>query len=90
MITEEKIKVVETKRYHTKSLDSAACIMASGARIIGVKREKEDDRFLTFYFEGTFDMEQVAIDLAAKTLRLNTYDVLESVRRLKSLVHQSL
>lgn len=92
MITQEEIKVVApvTTKYHTKSMDSAACVMALGARVVGVKREREDDRFLTFYFEGTFDMEKVALELASKTLNINAYDVLESQRRLKSLIHQNL
>jgi hypothetical protein len=46
----------EPKKYSTKSIDSAACVMALGAKIVGVKREKEDDRFLTFMFEGEIDM----------------------------------
>lgn len=64
--------------------------MALGAKIIGIKREKEDDRFFTFYFEGSFDMEQVALQLASRTLLVNASDVLEAMRRMKSLIHQNL
>lgn len=77
----------EPKKYSTKSIDSAACVMALGARIVGVKREEKEDRFLTFLFEGNFDMEKIALELASKTLTLNAYELLEAARRLKSIVH---
>lgn len=79
----------ETKKYSTKSIDSAACVMALGARIVGAKREKEEDKFLTFIFEGEFDMEATALQLASKTLTVNAYDLLEAARRLKSVVHSA-
>lgn len=84
MVTKE-----ETKKYSTKSIDSAACVMALGARIVGVRREKPEDRFLTFIFEGEFDMEGVALQLASKSLSINAYDLLEAARRLKSVVHSA-
>lgn len=80
----------EVKKYSTKSIDSAACVMAKGARIVGVKREKEDDRFLTFIFESSFDMEKIALELASKTLVINAADLLDANKRLKSLIHQTL
>lgn len=87
METKEEPK--ESTKYSTKSIDSAACVMALGARIVGVKREKEEDRFLTFLFESNFDMEKTALELASKTLTINAYDLLEAARRLKSVVHQT-
>jgi hypothetical protein len=77
----------DTKKYSTKSIDSAACVMALGARIVGVKREKEEDRFLTFMFEADFDMESASLQLASETLMINAYKLCESMRRLKSLIH---
>lgn len=87
MVQQEEPK--ESTKYSTKSIDSAACVMALGARIVGVKREKEEDRFLTFFFESNFDMEKIALDLASKVLTVNAYELLEAARRLKSLVHQT-
>lgn len=87
MDTQEEIK--EPNKYSTKSIDSAACVMALGARIVGVKREKEDDRFLTFIFEATFDMERIALELASKTLTINAADLLDSNKRLKSIIHSA-
>lgn len=79
----------ETKKYSTKSIDSAACVMALGARIVGVKREKEEDRFFTFIFEASFDMEKVALDLASKTLTINAADLLDANKRMKSVIHST-
>jgi hypothetical protein len=80
-------KQEELKKYSTKSIDSAACVMAKGARIVGVKREKEDDRFLTFMFEANFDMESIALELASKTLFINAADLLDANKRMKSVIH---
>jgi hypothetical protein len=77
----------EPKKYSTKSIDSAACVMALGAKIVGVKREKEDDRFLTFMFEGEIDMEAIALQLASKTLVVNAADLLDANKRMKSVIH---
>lgn len=79
----------DTNKYQTKSIDSAACVMAKGAKIVGVKREKEEDRFLTFIFEGSFDMEATALELASKTLMINAADLLDANKRLKSVIHSS-
>jgi hypothetical protein len=77
----------QPKKYSTKSIDSAACVMALGAKIVGVKREKEDDRFLTFMFEGEIDMEAIALQLASKTLVVNAADLLDANKRMKSVIH---
>jgi hypothetical protein len=61
--------------------------MALGAKIVGVKREKEDDRFLTFMFEGEIDMEAIALQLASKTLVVNAADLLDANKRMKSVIH---
>lgn len=77
----------ELKKYSTKSIYPAACVLALGAEIVGVKKEKPDDKFLTFMFTGTFDMDEVALKLASKTLEINAYELLEAYGRLKSLIH---
>lgn len=77
----------EPKKYSTKSIDSAACILALGAEIVGAKRETPDDRFLTFYFEGTFDMEQIAFQLTSETLTINAARLLHANKRMKSIIH---
>lgn len=79
----------ETKKYSTKSIDTAACIMAHGARIVGVKREDEKDKFLTFIFEAAFDMEAISLQLASKTLTINAADLLDANKRMKSIIHSS-
>lgn len=79
----------ELKKYSTKSIDSAACVMALGAKIVGVKREPANDRFLTFMFEAGFDMEKTALELASKTLTLNAADLLEANKRMKSIIHSA-
>jgi hypothetical protein len=79
----------EPKKYSTKSIDSAAVIMAMGGRITGVKRENPEDRFLTFMFEAVFDMEPVVLELASKTLTINAADLLDANKRMKSIIHSS-
>lgn len=86
---ETKEEPKDTNKYQTKSIDSAACVMALGAKIVGVKREKEDDRFLTFIFEASFDMEKIALELASKTLTVNAADLLDANKRMKSVIHAS-
>lgn len=77
----------ELKKYSTKSIGTASCVMALGARIVGVKREQEDDRFLTFMFEATFDMDKIALEFASKTLTINAVDLLDAYGRMKSVIH---
>lgn len=77
----------ESKKYSTQSIYPAACVLALGAEIVGVKRESPEDRFLTFIFQGSFDMEAVALKLASKTLEVNAYELLEAYGRLKTLIH---
>jgi hypothetical protein len=84
-----KEETKDTQKYQTKSIDSAACIMAKGARIVGVKRESPEDRFLTFIFEGEFDMEAIALQHASRTLLLNTADLLDANKRMKSVIHST-
>lgn len=79
----------ELQKYSTKSIDSAACLMASGAKIIGVKREREDDKFLTFIFEASFDMEKIVLELVSKTLLVNAADLLDANKRMKSIIHSA-
>ena len=77
----------ELKKYSTKSIDSAACILALGANIVGAKRENQEDRFLTFMFEASFDMESIALQLTSKTLLVNAANLLDANKRLKSIIH---
>jgi hypothetical protein len=86
---EKQEEITDTKKYQTKSIDSAACVMALGAKIVGVKREKEEDRFLTFIFEAQFDMETIALQLASKTLTINAADLLDANKRMKSVIHSA-
>jgi hypothetical protein len=78
-----------TKKYSTKSIDSAACVMALGAKIVGVKREPADDRFLTFMFEADFDMDKIGLELASETLTLNAARLLAANKRMKSIIHSA-
>lgn len=80
----------ELKKYSTKSIDSAACILALGANVVGVKRESENDRFLTFMFEAAFDMEKIALELASETLEINAAKLLNANKRMKSIIHSSV
>lgn len=79
----------ELKKYQTKSIDSAACLLALGANVTGVKREKEEDRFLTFMFEAEFDMEKIALELASETLVINAAKLLNANKRMKSIIYAS-
>jgi hypothetical protein len=79
----EEVKVY---KYKTRSLDEFAVALAKGAKVTGVER-KADDRFFTFHLESNFDMEEVAMQLASRTLVVNAYDLCEALRRAKSLVH---
>ena len=89
MTTEEKIY-----EFETKSLDDLSVCLALGAEVVKVDRNS-DARFFTFYLRGDFDMEAVSLQLASKTLKvcvgdrvIDAYDLLEAVRRAKSVVHQ--
>ena len=80
----------ELKKYSTKSIDSAACILALGASVVGVKREPTDDKFLTFILEASFDMEKIALELASETLTINAAKLLNANKRMKSIIHSQL
>jgi hypothetical protein len=80
--TEEK----KVYSYRTRSLDEFAVALALGAEVTGVER-KPDDRFLTFHLKGEFNIEEIALQLASKTLDINAHDLCEAMRRAKSLVH---
>lgn len=80
----------EPKKYSTRSIDAAACVMALGARIIGVKREPADDKFLTFLFEAEFDMDKVGFELASETLEMNAAKLLAANKRMKTIIHSQI
>jgi hypothetical protein len=70
----------------TKSLDEFAVALALGAEVTGVQRV-DDDKFLTFHLQSTFDIEQAWLSLASKTLTVNAADFCEAYRRAKAITH---
>jgi hypothetical protein len=85
MDKQEELK--DTKKYQTKSIDSAACVLALGAEIVGAKKEDKNDKFLTFFFQADFDMDKVALQLASETLVINAAKLLQANKRMKSIIH---
>lgn len=83
---ETKAEEKKVFTYRTRSLDEFAVALSKGAKVVGVER-KPDDRFFTFHLESDFDMEEVALQLASRTLVVNAYDLCEALRRAKSIVH---
>ena len=81
-------KAEERFTYKTKSLDEFAVALALGAEATGVKREKPDDKFLTFYLQADFDINEIALQLASRTLKINAYDLCDAMRRAKAVVHR--
>lgn len=77
-----------TYEYKTQSLDEFACALALGAEVIEVDRIT-DGRFFTFHLKGVFDMEQMRLSLASKTLDINAYALCDAMRRAKSVIHKS-
>lgn len=76
----------KTYEYETRSLDNFAVALALGANVVKVDREV-GDRFYTFHLRGSFDMEEMALQLASRTLVINAYDLCEALRRSKSIIH---
>lgn len=82
----------------TKSFDLAASLMACGYELVGV--DKTDVKRMEFSFEpkiktgnlgelGQASMEEVKLQLVNKTLMVNAQDILDAMRRLKSVIHSS-
>ena len=80
--------------YKTKSLDELSLALAMGAEVVKVDRDS-DERFFTFHLSAPFDMEKTSLQLASKTIKfhicdreVDIYDLLDAVRRSKSIIHQ--
>lgn len=73
--------------YRTQSLDEFSVALALGAEVVEVDRET-DTRFFTFKLRANFDMEEMRLSLASKTLLVNAYALCDALRRCKSLIHK--
>ena len=78
----------KTYEYKTQSLDEFSVALALGAEVVEVDRQT-DPRFFTFHLRSGFDMEDMRLRLASKTLEINAYALCDAMRRAKSVIHRS-
>lgn len=77
----------QTYTHSTQSLDELILALALGAEIDRVDRVT-DPRFFTFFLKGVFDIEAATLKLASKSIKVDAHDMLDAMKRAKSVIHR--